>query len=282
MAQREGSKLSSPATTVVRCRDGCRIPTRSRGRPTTARGRAFWSDVDRRHALNAAGLFSIGHQASLGLGTAGRVGRSNPRLLRRQERDTSRRRSSQQRPPCSVRAGHERKRVVLRRRHEGVGQPRKRDEHRGLLAGGRERCAARRHHGGTPARRRSLPAGVRGWCRPRYGSGAWAPQKRVRGVRAFDDLLLTKEWSPLEKGVTEHTDYARDVGFILVDVVKGGDEHSRARQHQAGVTTKTSLRYRPALSRRLGGIVSKPTVHAIIVIELFFLAFPPSPPAFGR
>jgi hypothetical protein len=42
----------------------------------------------------------------------------------------------------------------------------------------------------------------------------------------FDDLLLTKEWSPLEKGVTEHKYYARDVGFVLVDVVKGGDEHS--------------------------------------------------------
>ena len=27
----------------------------------------FWSDVDRRHALNAAGQFSIGHQASVGL-----------------------------------------------------------------------------------------------------------------------------------------------------------------------------------------------------------------------
>jgi outer membrane receptor protein involved in Fe transport len=27
----------------------------------------FWSDFDRRHALNAAGLFSIGHRASMGL-----------------------------------------------------------------------------------------------------------------------------------------------------------------------------------------------------------------------
>jgi hypothetical protein len=42
----------------------------------------------------------------------------------------------------------------------------------------------------------------------------------------FDDLLLTKEWSPLEKGVTEHKYYAPNVGNILVDVVKGGDEHS--------------------------------------------------------
>jgi hypothetical protein len=42
----------------------------------------------------------------------------------------------------------------------------------------------------------------------------------------FDDLLLTKEWTPLEKGVTEHKYYAAGVGFILADVVKGGDEHS--------------------------------------------------------
>lgn len=42
----------------------------------------------------------------------------------------------------------------------------------------------------------------------------------------FDDLLLTKETSPLEKGVTEHKWYAPGVGNILVDVVKGGSEHS--------------------------------------------------------
>jgi hypothetical protein len=42
----------------------------------------------------------------------------------------------------------------------------------------------------------------------------------------FDDLLLTKEWTPLEKGVTEHKYYAPNVGLVLEDVVKGGDEHS--------------------------------------------------------
>jgi hypothetical protein len=42
----------------------------------------------------------------------------------------------------------------------------------------------------------------------------------------FDDLLLTKEWSPLEKGVTAHKYYAAGVGLIQEDVVKGGDEHS--------------------------------------------------------
>ena len=41
-----------------------------------------------------------------------------------------------------------------------------------------------------------------------------------------DDLLPTREWSPLEKGVTEHKLYASGVGNVLVDVVKGGNEHS--------------------------------------------------------
>ena len=42
----------------------------------------------------------------------------------------------------------------------------------------------------------------------------------------FDDLLLTKEWTPLEKGVTEHKLYAPGVGTVLVEVVKGGNERS--------------------------------------------------------
>jgi hypothetical protein len=38
--------------------------------------------------------------------------------------------------------------------------------------------------------------------------------------------LETEEWSPLEKGVTEHKYYASGFGNILADVVKGGDERS--------------------------------------------------------
>ena len=49
----------------------------------------------------------------------------------------------------------------------------------------------------------------------------------------FDDLLLTKEFSPLEKGVTEHKYYAPGIGNIFVDVVKGGDERSEL----VGITT---------------------------------------------
>jgi hypothetical protein len=42
----------------------------------------------------------------------------------------------------------------------------------------------------------------------------------------FEDVLVTKEWSPLEKGVVEHKYYAEGVGFIFGDMVKGGDEQS--------------------------------------------------------
>jgi len=42
----------------------------------------------------------------------------------------------------------------------------------------------------------------------------------------FDNVLVTKEWSPLEKGVVENKYYAEGVGFIFGDMVKGGDEQS--------------------------------------------------------
>ena len=42
----------------------------------------------------------------------------------------------------------------------------------------------------------------------------------------FEDVLVTKEWSPLEPGVVENKYYARGVGFIFGIMVKGGDEQS--------------------------------------------------------
>jgi hypothetical protein len=42
----------------------------------------------------------------------------------------------------------------------------------------------------------------------------------------FENVLVTKEWSPLEKGVIENKYYAKGVGFIFSDMVKGGDEKS--------------------------------------------------------
>ena len=40
----------------------------------------------------------------------------------------------------------------------------------------------------------------------------------------YDNLLRTKEWTPLDKGVVEDKYYAEGVGFILGVMVKGGDE----------------------------------------------------------
>lgn len=42
----------------------------------------------------------------------------------------------------------------------------------------------------------------------------------------FNNLLLTKEWTPLEPGVVEHKYYAEGVGFIRSVMVKGGKEHT--------------------------------------------------------
>jgi len=42
----------------------------------------------------------------------------------------------------------------------------------------------------------------------------------------FENVLVTKEWSPLEKGVVEYKYYARDVGFIFGIMVKGGEEQT--------------------------------------------------------
>ncbi|HJZ50290.1 MAG TPA: hypothetical protein VKE41_24135 [Roseiflexaceae bacterium] len=42
----------------------------------------------------------------------------------------------------------------------------------------------------------------------------------------FDDLLVTKEWTPLERGVVENKYYAQGIGVIREVVVKGGDERS--------------------------------------------------------
>ena len=40
----------------------------------------------------------------------------------------------------------------------------------------------------------------------------------------FDNVLVTKEWTPLEHGVVEYKYYAPGVGFILSVMVKGGEE----------------------------------------------------------
>jgi hypothetical protein len=46
----------------------------------------------------------------------------------------------------------------------------------------------------------------------------------------FENVLATKEWSPLEKGVVEQKYYAKGVGFIFGNMVKGGNEQSELVQ----------------------------------------------------
>jgi hypothetical protein len=41
---------------------------------------------------------------------------------------------------------------------------------------------------------------------------------------AFDGVLVTRDWNPLEPGVTEHKYFAPGVGLILEEKVEGGDE----------------------------------------------------------
>jgi hypothetical protein len=42
----------------------------------------------------------------------------------------------------------------------------------------------------------------------------------------FDHVLVTKEWTPLERGVVDYKYYAPGVGFIFGTTVKGGDEQT--------------------------------------------------------
>ena len=44
---------------------------------------------------------------------------------------------------------------------------------------------------------------------------------------SFDNLLMTREWSPLNPDIVEHKYYAAGVGQVLTVMVKGGSEQSK-------------------------------------------------------
>jgi hypothetical protein len=44
--------------------------------------------------------------------------------------------------------------------------------------------------------------------------------------RSFRHTMLTKEWTPLEPGVLDHKFYARGIGTVLENTVKGGNERN--------------------------------------------------------
>jgi hypothetical protein len=60
------------------------------------------------------------------------------------------------------------------------------------------------------------------------------------GVRAtvpfkgFHGAMLTKEWTPLEPGVLDHKYYARGIGTVLEQTVKGGNERNELVSFRRG------------------------------------------------
>jgi hypothetical protein len=92
-------------------------------------------------------------------------------------------------------------------------------------------------HGQVTSTEGSWRAGVHGaragiyiTARPRVGQTA--QQEYLQGhaadhfavVATWPNLVLTKEWTPLEPGVLDHKYYVRGIGTVLEQTVRGGDE----------------------------------------------------------
>ena len=52
--------------------------------------------------------------------------------------------------------------------------------------------------------------------------------------KSFRGAMLTKEWTPLEPGVIDHKYYARGIGTVLEQTVKGGDERNELVDFRRG------------------------------------------------
>ena len=112
-----------------------------------------------------------------------------------------------------------------------------------------ERTAELDEHGNVTTTSGSWTAGVDGakpgifmFAHPRVGDSA--RQEYLKGeaedhfqviaigvtaavpFKTFKGALLTKEWTPLEPGVIDHKYYARGIGTVLEQTVKGGDERN--------------------------------------------------------
>jgi hypothetical protein len=51
---------------------------------------------------------------------------------------------------------------------------------------------------------------------------------------SFRNVLLTREWTPLEPGVIDHKYYVRGIGTVLEQTVKGGDERNELVSFRRG------------------------------------------------
>jgi hypothetical protein len=53
-------------------------------------------------------------------------------------------------------------------------------------------------------------------------------------LKTFRSAMLTKEWTPLEPGVLDHKYYARGIGTVLEQTVRGGDERNELVSFNSG------------------------------------------------
>ncbi|HEV8098781.1 MAG TPA: hypothetical protein VGP56_06520 [Gaiellaceae bacterium] len=92
--------------------------------------------------------------------------------------------------------------------------------------------------------------GIFMYARPRVGQSA--RQEFLRGqaedhfqvlrrgvvasvpLKTFRSAMLTKEWTPLEPGVLDHKYYARGIGTVLEQTVRGGDERNELVSFSSG------------------------------------------------
>jgi hypothetical protein len=112
-----------------------------------------------------------------------------------------------------------------------------------------EKTAELDEHGNVTNTSGSWMAGVQGakpgifmFARPRVGQSARQEYLKgeaedhfevvAKGVvatvpfKTFRGAMLTKEWTPLERGVIDHKYYARGIGTVLEQTVKGGNERN--------------------------------------------------------
>ena len=59
-------------------------------------------------------------------------------------------------------------------------------------------------------------------------------QTAVVPYRTFRGAMLTKEWTPLERGVIDHKYYVRGIGTVLEQTVKGGNERNELVSFRRG------------------------------------------------
>lgn len=92
------------------------------------------------------------------------------------------------------------------------------------MAGGARPEPAGDPHAGSAAIRPDVPSRVRPWRRDRYGHGTDAESARDGARRSYRQVVETKEYSCIEKGL-DHKFYAPGVGLIAELALAHGQEY---------------------------------------------------------